>query len=90
MNPDTLTPDEARDAELTQLREAVRVLAEAVKPLADACLAEFEGADTAACADDEAVAAGDGCESPITFGMIRKAKAALDAARENASVQSRD
>lgn len=57
-------------------------LREALEPLVAACESEFTGPITADAADDESVAMGrdaDGTpsESPITFGMIRSARAAL-------------
>jgi len=61
------------------LREAVRVLLEACSPLVLACANEFVGEVCGEMRDDEPVMAGTEGVSPITFGMIRRAKAALDA-----------
>lgn len=52
----------------------------ALADLVDACEREFCSPETERdCSDDEAVMGGADGDSPITFGMIRRAKRELDA-----------
>lgn len=64
-----------------RLEAAASALYEALKALTEACEADFTSPETeegpVSCGDDESV---DYQESPITFGMIRRARAALAAA----------
>lgn len=64
------------------LEERLQGLVAAFEPLLAACEAEMTGDSTKDCGDEEAVASGvteDGypTESPITFGMLRRARAVL-------------
>lgn len=72
--------NEARKAEWDaniRLIAAAPDLYEALKSLTEACEGDFFGSETNDCADDEAVGGGTDGDMCLTFGAIRRARAAL-------------
>lgn len=77
----------AKDAEITRLRALVEEMGKACGPLVEACYEEMHGDECADEPDDEPVATGftttgQPYNSPVTFGMIRRARATLAKAKE--------
>lgn len=79
----------ARDAaaEITRLRALVEEMGKECGPLVEACYEEMHGDVCADEPDDEPVATGltatgQPYKSPVTFGMIRRARATLAKAKE--------
>lgn len=75
---DTWVSGHRRDAELIVRCVNVHAeLLEALKAITDACEADCGGEITDDCGDDESVGAGPDYDMALTFGMIRRAKAAI-------------